>query len=225
MRLNQANNLKDNPIGRPSVWEKIDTNEIGQGRFFTEGTYGNKKNLGLKGQLSKIRRLGRFGATQNLSKKNIESIYDIVSDRLKKHSTSGKAHINRLDKKAIMAEAEKLVRTDSKFTRYDKADVKSIIDAMAEKMRDKSLGKERYNVNETQQNQESTGNKTINAPTYIEINTPTMNDLDFINTKNEKEDLETPDEQNYETRTKNIENRSEKSIQIPDIKDLPDMPI
>lgn len=224
MRLNQTNNPRSNPT-RPSVWEKIDANEIGQGKFFTEGTYGNRKNIGLKGQLSKIRRLGRFGATQNLSEKNIKSIYKIVSDRLKKHGTSGRAHINRLDKKAIMEEAEKLVRTDQKFTRYDKADVKSIIEAIAGKMKNESLGKERYNTNETQQSQKSTGEQTINTPRSIEINMPIRNELNFIDTKNNIEGTETSDEQNYKIPTKNKDNEDKESTQTPNTKDIPDMPI
>ncbi len=106
---------------RKSVFQSINTDKIGDGKYFTEGKFGHKKNLGLKGQLSKIKRMGRHGVTKNLSQKNLNSIYTLISERLKKHNRAYKTHITRKDKISIMQNAEKLVHTaGSNFSREDK---------------------------------------------------------------------------------------------------------
>ena len=65
---------RSKPASRGSVFENIDIDQIGQGRLLTEGSYynhlGAKKNLGLKGQLGRLKRSGRFSSTKNLSMNN-----------------------------------------------------------------------------------------------------------------------------------------------------------
>ena len=91
--------------------------------------------------MSKLKRKGRL-TTKNLSKKNLGDIYTLISNRLKKHNIGYGVHITRKDKIGIMQEAEKLVRTKgSKFSREDKADLKSIVDGLKENSKNSTLDK------------------------------------------------------------------------------------
>lgn len=225
---NTTRNFRGNPADKPSLWEKIDTNKINQGKLFTEGTFkegtfGNKLNLGLKGQLRKIQFDGRKTITKNLSNGNIKTFYDMISGKLKNHKTGTNVRISRLEEKAIMGEAEKLVRKDEKFTRSDKADLKTIIDTIQSKSKKESFNKERYTQIQSQ-NDEKPQEQEIHAPisNNIEINTIMTNKLDFIETKNDIENTQIPEKQRPITHK---ENENKKEIEIPDTKDIKDMPI
>ncbi|MFA4936945.1 MAG: hypothetical protein WC575_01440 [Patescibacteria group bacterium] len=118
------------------VFGNINPEKIGAGKFFTQGKYSSRKNtLGLKGQLSQLKRLGRKDATANLSQKNVQQFYQLVSERLKTKSRHYSALITRRDKKLIMDEAEKMVKTDPTFTREDKKDLKSVVETIRQKQR------------------------------------------------------------------------------------------
>lgn len=151
LRLNSRNN--DSYLSKNNtVFDSIDSEKIGEGKYFTEGKFGHKNNLGLKGQLSKLKRNGRL-ATKNLSRKNLGDMYNLIANRLKKHSMGYGVHITRNDKMSIMQEAEKLIRTrGSKFSREDKADLESIVDVLKEKSKN-SIFKKRYPVDGLEEKQ------------------------------------------------------------------------
>ncbi len=135
------------PITRGSVFENIDIDQIGQGRMLTEGSYHNqfgaKKNLGLKGQLGKLKRAGKFSSTKNLSAGNVKQIHDLIADRMKGKAVSSRTIISRQDRLAILKESRKLVKTEgSKFTYQDRDDLKKIVDSLRKQYRDKALGRD-----------------------------------------------------------------------------------
>ncbi len=126
--------LPTSPPGTPrrSVFEKINVGKIGSGGYFTKGTWGNRKDMGLKGQLSAVRRAGIAGGeTRNLSNKNLRTMYDVLASRLEKHTTRYGVNISGKTKKSMMQEAEKLVRSKgSDFSREDKKDLETVIDSL-----------------------------------------------------------------------------------------------
>lgn len=132
--------------GPKRVFDSLDIKKIGQGRLLQEGSYhktlGAPKYAGLKGQLSKLRREGRFTVTKNISKKNIEQIHDLIADRIRKKTVGTGTLINRFDKIAIMKEAKKMVRTkDSGFTKADRKDLKEVVNVLQQKSKDAVLHK------------------------------------------------------------------------------------
>lgn len=140
-----VSNTRSSLLRKKSVFESIEADKIGEGKYFTKGSYGNRKNLGLKGQISKLKRAGKNLVTKNLSRKNLDDIYDIISTRLKGHNVGYGVHINRNDKIAMMQKAERLVRTQgSKFSREDKADLERVIDVLKQQGKEAIL-KKRYN--------------------------------------------------------------------------------
>jgi hypothetical protein len=157
---NFSNSIRGSNLPKiKSVFDSIDTKQIGEGKYFTEGKFGHKRNLGLKGQLSKLKRNGRL-VTKNLSKKNLGDMYNLIANRLKKHNMGYGVHINRKDKVGIMQEAEKLVRTkDSKFSREDKADLESIVDVLKEKSKNSILEKRYLNVEDEKKQDSPSDNK------------------------------------------------------------------
>ncbi len=128
-------------LGGDKIFGKIDPSKIGTGKFFTQGKYSSRKNtLGLKGQLSQLKRLGKKDTTANLSQKNIQQFYGLISERLKAKTKHYSAFITRRDKKLIMGAAEKMVKTKgANFTREDKKDLKSMVDTMRLKQRPQIL--------------------------------------------------------------------------------------
>ncbi len=136
-------NIPNTLRAKTSVFDSIDANQIGEGKYFTEGKFGDRKNLGLKGQLSKIKRTGGL-FTKNLSKKNLSDIYNMISNRLKKHSRGYGVNITRNDKMGIMQEAEKLIHTkNAKFSREDKKDLEKIVDSLKQQSKNNILNKKR----------------------------------------------------------------------------------
>lgn len=126
---------------RNDAFSKIDIKKIGQGKFLTEGKFGARRNIGLRGQLGLLKKTGG-SATKNISKKNLDDMSRLISDRLKKHSAASGAHISSRDRKVIMREAEKLVKTKgSGFSREDKKDLEKIVKTMEQKGKDAILGK------------------------------------------------------------------------------------
>lgn len=141
-RLSSKSDNSHLPV-RNSIFDSIDAQQIGEGKYFTEGKFGHGRNLGLKGQLSKIKRRGKL-VVKNLSQKNLGDIYGIVANRLKKHDRGYGVHISRKDKINIMNDAEKLVRTKgSNFSREDKDDLEKIVDSLKEQGQ-KNILKNRY---------------------------------------------------------------------------------
>ncbi|MDP2586815.1 MAG: hypothetical protein Q8P32_03525 [Candidatus Komeilibacteria bacterium] len=122
------------PLLPSKALENFDISEIKQGKYFTEGRYGGKlgdRKWGLKGQLAAYKRTGRFSETKNLSKKNVDEIYRLISERLKKHQKAQSAIITRKDKIKINAEGLKLRRTaGSGFTKVDQKDLKKIVSTL-----------------------------------------------------------------------------------------------
>ena len=142
IKRNFRNNNTPNTLPtKTSVFDSIDASQIGEGKYFTEGKFGDRKNLGLKGQLSKIKRVGGL-FTKNLSKKNLNDMYSIISNRLKKHSRGYGVNITRNDKMSIMQEAEKLIHTKgAKFSREDKEDLEKIVDSLKQQSKNNILNK------------------------------------------------------------------------------------
>ena len=130
---------------KKSAADDIDIGQIGEGSFYTKGAWSGKhgnRGWGLQGQLQKYKRSGRRTETKNLSKKNLEDMGRIIEDRLQKHHRGYKVHITRQDKKAIMMEAEQLVRTKgSKFTRVDKKDLQKVVNTLQQKGREAILNR------------------------------------------------------------------------------------
>jgi hypothetical protein len=189
---------------RKSVFDSIDAQKIGEGKYFREGKFGHKRNAGLKGQLSKIKRTGKLAA-KNLSKKNLNDIYGMISGRLKKHNRGYGAHINRKDKVGIMRDAEKLVRTKgSKFSREDKADLKKIVNSL-ENQSSKNILKKRNNFEQAELHNpkenisETSLNKKVNLNSSIQS-------LNNINNSQQKEQKDITEE---------IEPESEEDLNIP----------
>jgi len=110
---------------------KIDPKKIGSGSHFKEGSWKNTQNIGLKGQLSALKRAGRHGSTKNLSDKNLEAIYGIISKHLKHGVTSEGTRVSSHTKQKMRREAEQLIyKKGSEFTREDKDDFVDIINSL-----------------------------------------------------------------------------------------------
>lgn len=131
------------PLSRKKkVFDRIDPSKIKQGRFMKEGKWKSRKNLGLKGQLGLVKRKGRHFVTDNLSKQDLDDIYNLMSDRLKKHSAGSKAAITKRDRKKIMYAAEELIKTTGgRFSKLDKEDLSDILNTLERKTRDSVLKK------------------------------------------------------------------------------------
>lgn len=117
------------------TFSKIEPGKIKAGKFFSEGSYGSRKRLGLKGQLSQIKFTGQKGATANVSSKNLSQFYNLISQRLKSKTKHFSAFLSRRDSKKIMGAAESTRKTDKSFTSEDKKDLKSIVDTIRIKQR------------------------------------------------------------------------------------------
>ena len=211
-----AGSTKNTLLRKKSVFESIDANQIGEGKYFTEGKFGHKKNLGLKGQLSKIKRAGRL-VTKNLSKKNLNDMYGIISNRLKKHTRGYGVHINRKDKIGIMAEAEKLVRTKgAKFSREDKADLEKVVDSLKQQSKNVILNK-RQGVNSSEiKNNPLLRNKNRNIESgSLHLNNPTKpsnvtrNDYESEDSLDDKEGNEISELEDYKVISKPLERDDE----------------
>ena len=160
---------------KKSAADNIDIEQIGKGGFFTEGDYKGKsgnRGWGLKGQLSKYRRSGwKSGETKNISKKNLADMEKMIAEREKKHFKGYRAQMTRLDKKSIMAEAEKFVRTKgSKFSRQDKKDLKNLVDTIQQKGKEAILHHDPQST-PINTNTEATPD-SVNNPTISLINAP-----------------------------------------------------
>lgn len=149
------------PIARPKgALEKIDINKIGKGYLMTEGVYGRSfgigKGVGLKGQLSAVRRAGIKDTTKNLSKKNIEQMHDLLAEAISKNAVSSSTYISRHDRINIMKKSRELAKTpNSGFSFEDRQDLLTIVDEMRRQHREKILG--------GQSREETLGSKPINA--------------------------------------------------------------
>ncbi|MFH1112181.1 MAG: hypothetical protein V1712_03925 [Patescibacteria group bacterium] len=158
------------------VFGNINPEKIGAGKFFTQGKYSSRKNtLGLKGQLSQLKRLGRKDATANLSQKNVQQFYQLLSGRLKAKAKHYSALITRRDKKLIMGAAEKMVKTDPSFTRDDKKDLKSIVDTIRQKQHAQLLRAD------TATDQDKVGMATNAPSTNSDLKTPSLESLPVSN--------------------------------------------
>ncbi len=124
-------NLKSDLPKKPSVFNKIDFKKIGTGAHFTEGKFNSTRGLGLKGQLGNLKRSARFTATANLSKKNLQTMYDLINERLKNKAVNSKVGISARDKKMIMSAAYKLTKQhESNFSREDMEDLRKVVDEL-----------------------------------------------------------------------------------------------
>jgi len=90
--------------------------------------------FGFKGQLSNLRWQGRRGQMKNVSERNLEQIHDILSPYLKKRPAYSKKAFTIKDRKKILSESWKLMKTPgSNFTRYDRDDLISIMKSLEKK--------------------------------------------------------------------------------------------
>jgi len=133
------------------AFDSLDINKIGKGYLMTEGSYhrqfGVKKYSGLKGQLMKLKKAGKFTTTKNLSTENIKQMHDMIADRIKKKRVGSQVYISRQDKMAIMKESKKLVRTkDSHFTWQDRKDLKKTVETIQKQYKDRILHRTEANT-------------------------------------------------------------------------------
>lgn len=135
---------------------QIDIDKIGKGRLMTEGSFAGKsfglnKYTGLKGQLAQVRRIGKRTSTKNLSKKNTEQMYDLLSKSIQHSSVNSDIYISRRDRMNILQQSRKLTRqSDSDFTFQDRKDLVKIVDNMRKQQRDKILQHDSVsNINNT----------------------------------------------------------------------------
>ena len=129
---------------RKGALERIDIDKIGKGYLMTEGSYnksfGMDRDVGLKGQLSAVRRAGIKTTTKNLSRENIEQMHDLLSSAISKNSVSSNTYISRRDRTDILKKSRDLARTPgSKFSLEDRKDLIKIVDEMRRQSRDKLL--------------------------------------------------------------------------------------
>jgi hypothetical protein len=215
MSINKNFNNNSLP-SKTSVFNSIDVNKIGEGKYFTEGKFGHRKNLGIKGQLSRIKRIGR-SVTKNLSKKNLQDMSDIIANRLKKHTRGYGVHVSRRDKISMMQEAEKLVRAKgSNFSREDKKDLESIVDSLKEQSKktilNKRYGTEKSRVEENpllRNKMRTEKSKKIVSNDQIKSSLASLEDN--RSSKNENEVI-------YESSSKDVEETvadSEKNLNMP----------
>lgn len=147
------------PITKPrGALEKIDIDKIGKGYLMTEGVYGRSfgigKGVGLKGQLSTVRKAGIKDTTKNLSKKNIEQMHDLLAEAISKNAVSSSTYISRQDRTDIMKKSRELAKTpDSGFSFEDRQDLLKIVDEMRRQHREKLLGNRFNNSNQLNSNQ------------------------------------------------------------------------
>ncbi len=146
---NPSSDLATSRLGRDrskSALEQIDISKIGKGYQMTEGSYGKSmgigKGVGLKGQLNEVRMAGRHHSTQNLSKKNMEQMHDLLAEAIAKSAVSSSTYISRKDKTEIMRKSRQLAKSpDSKFTFEDRKDLLKIVDSMRNQYRESLIKK------------------------------------------------------------------------------------
>ncbi|MDP2693070.1 MAG: hypothetical protein Q8O88_05525 [bacterium] len=119
------------------IFDEIDKGVIGEGGFFQKGSWsggGRRRYHGLQGQLRALKTAGMHGEAKSLSRKNLQSMYDILAPHLKEHTKGSGIHISRKVARKMMAEAEAL-RVDPKtdFTKYDKRHFGRIVEKLREK--------------------------------------------------------------------------------------------
>ncbi len=205
-KRNLSNNNSNNSLpAKTSIFGSIKASKIGQGKYFTEGKFGHKKNAGLKGQLGRIKRSGRSVA-KNLSKKNLNDIFGMVSDLLKKHTMGREACITRKDKKAIMANAEKLIYTKgANFSREDKKDLEKIVDSLRQQSKNNVLNKKCDTNSSKIETKFSTESDKINFKNSY--STPAKPSNDLLNNQNLKSiNLNTKNQNEKEVKPKNTTN-------------------
>ncbi len=118
--------------------------------------------MGLKGQLGKLKRTGKRTSTANISKKNEEQMYEMVSKKLKNKTATSKVGISRQDKKKIMHEAYQLTKQKgSKFSKEDMKDLRKVVDKLKNMSDDNILSNTRQdNISKEEVN--STVDNNIN---------------------------------------------------------------
>lgn len=147
------------PIAKPKgALEKIDIDKIGKGRLMTEGVYGRSfgigKGVGLKGQLSAVRKAGIKDTTKNLSKKNIEQMHDFLAGAISKNAVSSSTYISRHDRAEIMKKSRELAKTPgSGFTFEDRQDLLTIVDELRQQHREKLRENQFANPNQSDPDQ------------------------------------------------------------------------
>ncbi len=138
-------NIPANFSNKKDVFSNINVSKIGTGSHFVTGNFSSSKARGLKGQLGKLKRLGKYTTTANLSKKNLNQIHDLISDRLKNKAVGSKILINAKDKRKIMHEAYKLTKTKgSGFSKEDMKDLEKIVNALKSNSKDRVVKSNKY---------------------------------------------------------------------------------
>ncbi len=126
---NRNNYSKNDKIG---VFGKLGIGKIGQGRRLrtskTDSPFGTGKSLVNKLLRAKLRR-GKM-QLKNLSEKNIGQIDDLISERLKKHTSSNTAYLTRKEARNIKIKAWKMYKNTPGFSKEDFKDLKRVVKAI-----------------------------------------------------------------------------------------------
>jgi len=219
---------KNTPL-KKTVFDKIDFKKIGTGRHFTEGSFDSKKNIGLKGQLGNLKRSGRFTSTANLSKKNLQTMYDMLKKKLDNKVVNSKVSITRQEQKSIMHEAYKLTKqSGGDFTKEDMEDLRKVVDKLKNTSEEAVIPtRNNKNINNISPDdylnrQTATNIKSFLEP-IIKLNNPISKINQSINIP--QQSIEVKDEKINNTNKFKEDINDNDSDDIPDPSSAKDMPI
>lgn len=132
----QSNNTNQNKSLGGGIADGIDIKKIKRGRRFRRGTsFGSPKNIGLMGQMGKMKREHKRTKAANLSKKNLEDIDAVLANEMDKTDGS-KVLLTRGQAKRAKKKFLDKYRTDKTFTKEDYKDAVELTETLRKKSRE-----------------------------------------------------------------------------------------